>query len=162
MNPNSSPNSNTRFGVLLVIVGLFIALDVRYDFAIISRVWPVFVMVLGSGLLGIFLKRGRREPGYLGAGIYAVGFSFLAFYLNFTTWARLGQLWPVFIFFLGLVFLALFIFYDKKYVHILLGLMLISLSILFFLLFSLGGSCWWSIFVLTGLSILISEKLHAK
>jgi hypothetical protein len=147
---------------LLVIVGFLIALDVLYDFAIISKLWPVFVIFLGAGFLGIFFKRGKREPAYLGIGIYLLAFSLLAFYCNFTSWALLARLWPLFILILGLVFIMLFFLSERRYINILFGLILVSLSAVFLLVFSLGGQYWWSVFILTGLSILIAERFHAK
>jgi len=104
------------------------------------------------------LKRKARGALYLAAGEYFILFGTLAFYCNFTSWQNLKHLWPIFIGFLGIVFITLFLFYRKKRFLLFLGLLLLSLSIFFLLIFSLGTQFWWIIFILAGLSILVSRK----
>ena len=67
---------------------------------------PLLITSLGGGLVGIFHQRGRRESVFLGAGVYLICFSLLALYCSFTSWSRLAVLWPLFIGFLGVAFLA--------------------------------------------------------
>ncbi|MFP4520650.1 MAG: hypothetical protein ACLFQK_00745 [Fibrobacterota bacterium] len=155
---NKTPNSNTRFALLLIIVGFLTALDVISGYRIISKLWPLLVTMLGAGLTGIFIKRGGREALYLIPGVYLVCFSLFALYLNFTSWSSMSFLWPLFILFMGISFMAAFIFCKKHKKYILLSLLLISVSFVFLITGALGGEYWWSVFILIGISILISEK----
>jgi hypothetical protein len=155
-------NSNIRFAILLIAGGCFVALDVIFHLSVISRLWPVFIVLWAIGFIGIFLRRDKREPAYLAIAIYFIAFSALALYCNFTSWGRLAYLWPLFITILGLVFIGLFLFHERRYLNILLGLLFVSLSVVFLLVFSLGARYWWSTLILAGLSILISEKFHEK
>jgi hypothetical protein len=115
-------------------------------------------MALAIGLLGIFAKTGRRSPVFLATGTYLLFFSGLALYCSFSSWARLGRLWPLFITFLGVVFLALHRFHSPRRFNLLAGLLLLSLSAVFGVLFTLGPQYWWTAFLLAGLSVLAAEK----
>lgn len=148
-----------RFGILLLIVGSLYGLDTYLNLNVASRLWPIIITTLGIGFIGIFLKRGHKEPSYLGIGIYLICFSFLALYCNFTSWSTLAEYWPGFIFFLGLSFTFAFIFDRSKRLLFLMGLLLISLSIVFFFVFSISSTLWWTVFILTGLSVLIGERV---
>lgn len=148
-----------RFGTLLLILGLIYGLDTYLKLNVASRLWPIIITILGIGFLGIFTKRGLKESSYLGIGIYLICFSGLALYCNFTSWSILVRYWPGFILFLGLSFTFAFVFNKSKRLLFLIGLLLISLSFVFFFVFSVSSTLWWTVFVLTGLSVIIGERV---
>jgi hypothetical protein len=160
----SSPNRSAdavgyhRLALMLVVIGLLFGIDTLAGIAVIWRLWPLLITIMGIGFLGIFAKRGRREAPYLAVGVYLVCFSGLALYCSFTTWTALAMLWPLFITFMGLTLLAVVIFCRRGRLVLLLSLLLISLSAAFFFVFSLSPAFWWVIFVLAGISILIAER----
>lgn len=147
-----------RFGVLLLSIGIIYGLDTYLKLHLASRLWPLIITILGVGFLGIFAKRGRKEPSYLGTGIYLICFSGMALFCNFTSWSSLGRYWPGFILFLSFSFIFTFFFDKSKRLALLMGLLLMSLSIVFFFVFSINSALWWTIFILTGLSVLIAER----
>lgn len=151
---NPEKTTYTRFAVLLIAVGLLIALESYVKLSIISRLWPVLTVILGIGLIGIFVKRKKSGMIYLAAGEYLICFSGLALYCNFTSWQNMARLWPLFIGFLGIVFFTLFVLNRERRVLLFLGLLLISLSAFFYFVFALDIRFWWTIFVLVGVSIL--------
>jgi len=146
-----------RLGLLLIVIGVLLALDTLLDLAVIYRLWPVLVAMVGVGLIGIFFKGQSRVPVFLAAGVYLVCFSGLALFCSFTSWAATANLWPLFITFLGVVFVALFFFHEKRHVYLLTGLLLISVSAVFCVILAAGAEWWWTIFILAGLSILAAE-----
>jgi hypothetical protein len=148
-----------RFGILLLIVGSMYGLDTYLKLNVATRLWPIIITILGIGFLGIFSKRGQKESSYLGIGIYLICFSGLALYCNFTSWSALVKYWPCFILFLGFSFSFAFLFDKSKRLLFLMGLLLISLSVVFFFVFSISSSLWWTVFILTGLSVLIGERV---
>ncbi|MFC1587248.1 hypothetical protein ACFL54_02965 [Planctomycetota bacterium] len=150
--------THTRLAILLIVIGLLFAADSLLGVSFAYKLWPLLIFMLGTGLVGIYLKRKAKGALYLAGGEYFILFSGLAFYCNFTSWQNLKHLWPIFVGFLGLVFITLFLFYRKKRFLLFLGLLLLSLSIFFLLIFSLGTQFWWIIFMLAGLSILVSGK----
>ncbi len=148
-----------RMALLLIAVGLLLGLDACLEWSIVHRLWPLLLVILGIGLVGIFLQGNSREAVFLAGGVYVFCFGGLALFCNFTSWTALTHLWPLFIAFLGLVLLALHFFREKRLVYLLGGLLLISLSAMFILTLSLGSRWWWTILVLAGLSLLAAEKV---
>jgi hypothetical protein len=147
----------TRLAILLLVIGLLFALDTFLELSVVYKFWPVLVAMTGVGLIGIFLKGNARVPMFLAAGVYLVCFSGLALYCNFTSWGATAELWPLFVTFLGVVFVGLFCFQKRRRVYLLVGLLLVSLSVVFYLTLNLSGRLWWTIFILAGLSILAAE-----
>ena len=147
-----------RLALMLVVMGLLFGVDTLAGIAVIWRLWPLLITILGIGFVGIFARRGRREATYLAVGVYLICFSGLAIYCSFTTWTALAWLWPLFIAFMGLTLLAVVTFCRRGRLMLLLGLLLVSLSAVFFFVFALSPAYWWVIFVLAGISILIAER----
>jgi hypothetical protein len=148
-----------RLAILLIIIGLLFAVDTFLRLSFIYKLWPILITILGIGLVGIYVKRNARESFYLAIGEYLICFSGLALYCNFTSWQIMSQVWSLFIAFLGMVFITLFFFHMKSKSILFIGLLLLSLSIYFFFIFSVSSQFWWVIFILVGLSILISGGL---
>ncbi|MBN1807927.1 MAG: hypothetical protein JW909_02585 [Planctomycetes bacterium] len=147
-----------RLAVLLILVGLLFAADSIFGFPVLYKLWPVLVLNLGAGFVGIFFRRTDRGLLYLAVGEYLVLFSAMAFYCNFTSWHELTWLWPAFIAFLGIVLVTLFFFQSEKRRLLVLGLLLMSLALFFFLVFSVSGRYWWTVFILAGFSLLLLGK----
>ena len=150
-------SSHGRFGIILVIIGLLLAVDSILKLSLIYKLWPVLITVVGVGFIGIFRQRARKEPLYLSVGIYFIGFSILALYCNFSSWTTLSTLWPLFIAILGIALIGSFIFCRRQRIQLLLGLLLLSLCTVFFFVFTLDSRLWWTGFILGGISILVSE-----
>ena len=155
---NPEKTTFTRFAIMLIAIGTLIGLDTFFNMSIVYKLWPLLPAILGSGLIGIYIKRKTTGLLFLGSGEYLLLFSGLALYCNFTTWANMAQLWPLFVIFMGIVFFTLFAVDRKRRAFLFLGLLSITLSIFFFLMFKIDHRYWWSIFILVGVSILISEK----
>lgn len=147
-----------RLGVLLIVIGILLAVDTFFELSVIYKLWPLLIAMVGGGLIAIFLKGRSRVPMFLVAGAYLLCFSVLALFCNFTTWAAMASLWPLFITFLGVVFIALFIFWKRRHGYLLTGLLLVSISAVFFVNLAFGSDWWWTVFVLAGLSILVAEQ----
>jgi hypothetical protein len=147
----------TRLAVLLLVVGALFALDASLNLSVVYKFWPVLVATMAVGLMGIFLKGNARLPMFLAAGVYLLCFSGLALFCNFTSWTAMADLWPLFIAFLGAAFVALFCFQRSRPVYLLAGLLLVSVSVVFFLTLNVSGRLWWTSFLLAGLSILVTE-----
>jgi len=155
-------SSYGRLGLLLIVVGVLLAVDTLADLFFIYKLWPLLIASLGGGLLGIYVRRSRREAIYVGIGIYLLGFGGLALYCNFTSWTRMADLWPLFVGFLGLSFCLAYFLGKRSRVLLLPGLLLISLTAVFFLVFAVSVHLWWTAFILAGLSFLISDKTREE
>ena len=147
-----------RLAVLLIVIGAMFAADSVLELSVAPKLWPVLLTIVAVGLIGIFIKRSARGGGYLGGGIYLLCFSGLALYCNFADWAMLTVLWPVFIVFLGLAFLAVFFACGRNRWYLLLGLLLLSTAVVLWLFLALSGQFWWTAFILVGVSLLVWER----
>jgi hypothetical protein len=154
---NGRLSSHGKFAIYLLVIGALLAIDSFTKTSFAYKLWPLLITLIGIGFLGIFWQRAKREFIYLSIGIYFIGFSAIALYCNFTSWSVLSTLWPLFITILGVAFIAAVIFSRRKRLSLLVGLLLLSLSAVFFLIFSVSAQLWWTAFILAGLSILASE-----
>jgi len=151
-----------KISLFFILIGIVFAVETFFDVRIVHKLWPLITVVLGSGLVNIFFLRRKRDVIFFSAGSYLVMFSLLAFYLNFTSWTYLADLWPLFIAFAGMSFLFVFGLKSSSRLYLLLGLFLISFSIAFFIMLSVSTKYWWTIFFLSGLSILAAGRTDAR
>ncbi|MBN2449646.1 MAG: hypothetical protein JXR77_04615 [Lentisphaeria bacterium] len=148
----------SRLGVLLLAIGILLGADALLGLRFVYRLWPLLITVLALGLLGIYHKSRRRMPAFLAAGTYLLCFSVLALHCSLTSWGAMAHLWPLFIAFLGFVFLALYGIHSARRFSLLAGCLLLSLAAVFGILRFWGGQHWWTAFLLAGISILLVEK----
>jgi hypothetical protein len=139
------------FGILFLLEN-YGALSGVYNF------WPIFPLVVGLGLNLLYFRRGRRDPIALGMGMYLILFSSLAFYCNFTSWAVIATLWPLFAGFMGVSLLVVAYFEKKQPVMILIGLCLCLLCLTFILVFTIDLRLWPISLVLFGIFILLIRR----
>jgi hypothetical protein len=147
-----------RLGVLLMVLGGLFALGTHFGVTDVFKLWPVLVVTTGIGFVGIFAKRRAKGAFYLAFGEYLILFGGLALYCNYTSWAELKTLWPLFVGFLGVVFATLLVFRPKNRLLLFFALLFFLLAAGFFVVFSLGSQYWWSILVLVGLSVLVAGR----
>jgi hypothetical protein len=145
-----------RLSYLLIGLGIIFGLETYLEIRIIYKLWPLLILSLGAGFIAVFFKREKREPLYIGIGIYLLCFSILSFICNFTTWHNIKFLWPLFILFLSISYFVIY-YFNKHKTFLFLGFLFLSISIIFFMLF-LSYKLWWTIFIFLGISILITEK----
>jgi len=157
-----SMNDNLKVGFFFIAAGLIFAVETIFKVKILYKLWPIILIILGSGLINIYFLRKKRDVVFFGMAMYIIFFSLLALYCNFSSWEYAGKLWPLFISFAGLSFLSIFISKPVNKIYLFLGLVLLSISIVFFLVFSFSSQYWWTIFMFIGISILASGRSSAK
>ena len=146
-----------RFAYLLIIIGLLLATDSFFGISLFLKLWSLLVLMLGIGFIGIFNKQRKKGFAYLVTGIYLILFTGLALLCNFTSWELLSVYWPIFITFLGIVFLSIYFYRRTGRAMLFIGVVLIFLSLYFLFIFTGGSEQWWTIFILVGLSILLTR-----
>jgi hypothetical protein len=151
IDSSHSLSAHGRVAILLLFIGILYAVDMLAGWSVVTKLWPLLVIMLGTGLIGIYLHRDRRSAIFLASGIYLLCFAFLAFYFNFTSWSNIVYLWPLFIAFLG-------VSRRHRRVAMLTGLLFISCALVFFFVFTIDSGYWWIVFVLAGLSVLAAER----
>jgi hypothetical protein len=158
MPKNERLSSYSRFSILLFIIGGMFGIDSFFHLSFAYKLWPLIITMLGIGFIGIYRKRDRKEALYLIVGIYLICFSGLALWCDFTRWGSLKTLWPLFIAFLGIAVTFAYALCRKKYLWLLIGLLLISTAVVFFFVFSISHDLWWIVFLLAGMSVWIAER----
>jgi hypothetical protein len=151
----------TRFGILLGVVGIVLGIDMMAQLYVLYKLWPMLLTLLGTGFIGIYLRRGRAEAAYVAVGVYIIGFSALALYCNFTAWSRLSFLWPVFVGLMGVSFVSAFGTGARKPLLLLSGLLFLSLGVVFYIVFELSSQLWWTVFILAGISFFIFDRVRS-
>ncbi|MBN1384198.1 MAG: hypothetical protein JW983_04860 [Elusimicrobia bacterium] len=151
-----------KVGLFFIVTGLFFAVETFFKVNLLHKMWPALITVLGAGFINIFFIGKKKNATFLWIGSYFVLFSLLAFYCNFSSWGSLANLWPLFISFTGLSFLLIFLFNLKNKIYLFTGLILLSVSIVFFIVFSLSAKYWWLICIFIGISILLTGRDSEK
>lgn len=151
-------SSYGRLGILLSLIGVLLAIDSLVREVVLYKLWPLLLTVLGTGFIGIYLQRARREGSYFGVGIFITGLSGIFLYCNFVSWSVLATLWPIFITLLGLSMVTCYLFGKRRPAILLSGLLFLSLATAFYLIFSCNTRLWWSTFILAGCSFMIFDK----
>jgi len=150
----SNTSSFNILAAVLIFTGIIFLLE---NFGILIGAylfWPVLPLIVSIGFCMLYFKNKRKDLLLLGTGSFLALNSLLFFYLNFTTWTRLSELWPIFIIVLGVSFLACYIFSDKI-VFLYLASILIAMGISFILIFAVSTILWPLTLILTGVSFII-------
>lgn len=155
----SFENSYIKVGIILIVFGILFACEDLFKIDLLYKFWPLIITILGIGFIKIFLRREKREVLFVGIGTYLICFSLLSLYLNFTEWSQMNFLWPLFITFIGVVFIVIYFFRTNHKMYLFVALVMLSISIVFFLIFSFNLHLWWIVFILIGISILIVGRL---
>ncbi|MBN1114621.1 MAG: hypothetical protein JXA66_04715 [Oligoflexia bacterium] len=154
--------SNIRkLAVFLFMLGILFAVETYYNYLILNKLWPVILTSLGGGFIAIFFKRKKREPFYLASGVYIICFSILALVCNFTNW-DLTRVWPVFIGFIGISQLALYVFHTRHRLYLFMMFVFFSISVVFYLVFTVSYKFWWTMLFMLGFAMLISVRKDEK
>lgn len=123
------------------------------------KLWPVFSLFLGVGGLIFFRKNGKADPLALAIGLFLIMISAFFFYLNFTGWAQMATLWPVFIFSAGTAILAGSLYSRKRRWFAMSGLLFVFMSVVFYMVFTLNGRLWPVSLILFGFwLVLVPER----
>ena len=152
--------SNHVFAFILIVIGMIFLLDSLEIIAGISKMWPIFVFLLGLGFLMLFYpeKNKKRNALQLGIATGLILLSILFFYLNFTAWVKLAKLWPIFLIIVGLS-IGICYFTLKRVSFLYTGLILIMLGIVFYLVFAISTRLWPVSLILVGLSFIFLEDV---
>ncbi len=145
---------------LLVLSGIALLLEGNGILLGVHNLWPIFVFIIGLGLTLTFFQ-SKKDIGLIGLGSLMVMLSIFFFYLNFTSWALLKSLWPVFISIFGISVLLCYL-YNKKRIFLIVGMFGILLSITFILIFGVAESLWPVSLIIAGLLIYLISFFDRK
>lgn len=147
--------------VVFILAGVVLSLENMKIISGVSRLWPVFPLIVGSGFCILFFERKTRDlvMFFLGSMLCQVAIFF--FYLNYTSWAKLAMLWPVFLCIAGLSFMTIYIS-SRIRIFSILGISLILLAAVFYLVFGISHNLWPLSFVAFGGSLLVVNHYYLR
>lgn len=145
---------------LLILSGIALLVEGRGFLQGLHNLWPMFVFVVGLGLVLMFYS-SKRDVGLLGIGSFMIMLSIFFFYLNFNSWAILKDLWSIFIAITG-ISLIICSAYSRKRIFLIIGLFGVLLSIAFILIFAVSVSLWPVSMIIAGLFIYIISFFDRK
>jgi hypothetical protein len=145
--------------LLLILAGVALTLENVGIIIGASRLWPVFLLILGGGFIILFLKHRRRELSliFLGTTITLLGLFF--FYFNFTTWSHMATMWPTFLGIAGAGFFAMYL-NGRQNLFFFLAVALVMLAAVFYLVFGISLQLWPLSLVAFGASLLLADHYY--
>lgn len=134
-----------------------------------DRIWPLFPVLGGLGLLVSYVLTGFKDEGLVFLGVLAlfVGLFFFGFTLGFWEWDQMRDLWPVFPLIGGVAFIALFLAQRARDVGSLgvgLAAMIVGVAGLAFTYGFVSGDIWryWPVLlILMGVLSLVGGLVRA-
>lgn len=142
--------------ILCVLVGGYLLLE---NFGLFKGYagfgWPLTVTLAGIALFIGGWGRGRYGQGAVGIGTFLILSSILFLYLNLTSWSLMKEMWTLFIGFLGVSIIASGFRTKQNRLFFYLGIILILLSLTFYLIFGIDPKLWPISLVLLGVSLFL-------
>jgi hypothetical protein len=147
--------------VVFILAGTVLTLENLNIISGASRLWPVFLFVLGAGFFILFFERGRNDLALLFLGTVLVLLAAFFLSLNYTSWKNMATLWPFFLGIAGGGFVTMYLSStDRLFLFLSLGL--IMLGGLFFLVFGVSIHFWPLSLVAFGLSLLMVNYFYIR
>ncbi|MGC9359526.1 MAG: LiaI-LiaF-like domain-containing protein [Anaerolineae bacterium] len=120
--------------ILIGVWSLLVALGVQW--ASMERLWPLVLM--GGGIASLIggLRAQPREAGSVWFGVSAILSGGLFLYTTIPDpprWALLGELWPLFVIFAGVGWLAAWIIDRGHTTTLVTGLLAVAIGVAFYL-----------------------------
>ncbi len=133
-------NKHIFIGIVLIIVSIIVIYFNLQEFeGGFDKLWPAIILLFGM-VLYIFYFSTRKKKNRLFiiflATLIAIS-SITLFVLTFTSFEHIKYLWPGFLFAFGMSILSLYFFGKKKKGTALLATLIISFSLLIWIIYSL-------------------------
>ncbi len=144
--------------IVFVISGILLTLENLDLVGDVSNHWPFFLLVVGSGFVMLYFNRDSSDDVlmWLGSFIFLLGSLF--YFLNFTDWAMLSRLWPLFLGGVGLSFLFTGVLSPRR-LYLFFAVFFIGLFIIFTSVFTISAKLWPLSFVVFGLALIVLQFL---
>ncbi len=145
--------------LLLILAGIALTLENVGIIVGASKLWPIFLLILGAGFIILFLEHRKREPSLIFLGITITLLGLFFFYLNFTTWSQMATMWPIFLGIAGSGFLAMYLS-GRHRLFLFLAVALVMLAAVFYVVFGISLQLWPLSLVAFGASLLLADHYY--
>lgn len=147
--------------LVFILAGAVLSLENMKVISGVSRLWPVFPLIIGTGFCILFFDRKARDLALFFLGSMLCQISVFFFYLNYSSWTELATLWPVFLCIAGISFLSIYLS-SRIRIFSILGISLILLAAVFYLVFGVSHNLWPLSFVAFGGSLLVVNHYYLR
>lgn len=147
--------------VVFIMAGVILTLENMGVVSGVSKLWPLFLLIVGAGFFIIFIERRKNDLALLFLATILTLHGLFFFYLNFSTWKGTATLWPVFLGIAGTGFMAMYLSCRDR-LFLFLGLGLVMLAALFYLVFGISLSLWPLSLVAFGISLLLVNHFYLR
>ena len=133
-------NKHLFIGIALIIVSIVVLFFNLRDFeGGFSKVWPAILLIVGVILyIFYFSTRKKRQRLYIVFLATFIATSAVPlFVLTFTSYDLINIIWPGFVFTFGLALLSMYYYGNKKKILAVLSAIVISVSLLIWIIYSL-------------------------
>lgn len=152
--------SLTAMSALFIVTGAVLTLE---NFKIVSGIslhWPLIILITGLGFMLLYFQSERRDAALIWISTFLLQVGLFFYYLNFTSWADIARLWPVFLGIVGACFLVTTVATKNK-VFLYISIFFVAVFGALWLVFSVSLKLWPLSMVVFGLSLL-SINLYAN
>lgn len=153
--------SLTVLSVLFIIAGTILTLENFHVISGISRHWPMFLILTGLGFLLLFFKDKRFDSALVWIGSFLIPLGGFFYFLNFTSWRHMARLWPLFLGFAGISFLATtMVTKSRRFLYLSITFVVVFSSL--WLVFTVSLRLWPLSLIIFGLSLLAINHFTKK
>jgi len=147
------PTLNT-LSFFFVFVGALLLLENFHLISSVSIYWPLVLVFIGAGFIGLFKTKSRNDLVLLWLGSFVISLGLFFMYFMLFGWGQMAFLWPFFFLIISFSFASVTFFTKHIRVFIYLTILFLLLFIGFYLVFSVSLSMWPILLVFFGLSVL--------
>ena len=143
------------WGVFLVITGTLFLISSLSSYSL-EVLWPLFPLAIGVAFIIKYFFNRKSSSGLM-PGFTLVVIALLLFYCNTYGWDRMEMLWPVFIIAPSAGFFALYFLGNRERSHLVSGIVLFVIGLLFLVANSEMGQYWPVILIIVGILLIASN-----
>jgi hypothetical protein len=148
-----STKSLNVLAILFIVAGAILTLENMGVLAGVSELWPLLVIVTGSGFLMLFFEQAKRDLSLIWLGTFLILVGLFFQFLSFTSWQRVTRLWPFFLGITGASFLAV-AFLSPSRVFRYLAIVFLALFLALSIVFTVSTVLWPVSLIIFGISLL--------
>ncbi len=147
--------------IFFILAGIIVTLENFDILEGLSRLWPIFPLIVGAGFILLFHHSKKKEAGLIWIGSFISFLSVFFFYLNYTSWTNLATQWPFFLLIIGLAFSTTTFFIRLK-VFTIMAVAFVMLFLTFYLIFAVSARTWPLSLVFFGISLYIIDYFNKR
>ena len=154
--------SDMVIGIGLVILGVLFLFEnfgyIAFDF---KDIWPVFVILAGTGFWIGYIQ-DKKNYGLIMPGTILIIYGLMFFYCSVEGWYYMSYLWPVFIMGPGIGFFLMYLIGQQEKGMLIPASILTGLGILFMLSKTGVMRYWPVVLIIIGIVMIVRYQIKSR